>query len=401
MSLTDEAVKAISGYREALLRSPRDIEEEQSNLRKRLTEIGRRDTNVFYTVNRQSFIGFPPGERFDREEYITFRYLFESSYVIRRALVAEKRKQLEIMAKELIENNKEISKKYDAEYKQFSFDSMGKRAALKARSQYNGVSSSKLFYAIEQAQQYPMDTGVKDNKEWLIPSDYKKKIHREFRESSRQIGKQWGISDTLVEFYISHIELKKKTEKLAIASAVAGGAVLAAWGLSRAFDAGNQLAAGSATAATAGGVSAAGGNRVITGANPVYGFENLPQYVAIQGNPLAANQAAYFNHLSNLGGTNMYDVQIAMLNNSGNMFRSMTESIGSTISQQYKYGCAPVVVNSFGGGFNKAGTMLGANTNLYVREIGDSLVTITGTVAGQNVNTNIRRIGDMLNITSL
>jgi len=400
MSLTDQAVKAISSYREALLKSPRDIESEQDSLRRKLTEIGRSDSNIFYTVNKQSFIGFPDGERFDKEAYITFRYLFESSYVIRRALVSEKRKQLEALAGKLIAKNKEVSDRYDLEYNQLSLGSIGKRAALKAESQYNGISSSKIFYAIQQACSKPFTLGVEEDKDWIMPSEYKKRIHREFRNSCREIGKSWGLTESLIDFYITHIELKKKTEKLAIASAIAGGTVLAAWGLSKAFEVGHGLAAGSASATTAGSLSSSGGLGGI-GVAPVYGFENLPQYVAIQGNPLAANQAAYFNHLSSLGGTNMYDVQIAMLNNSGNMLRSMTEASSSIIGRQYNYDCAPVVINSFGGGFNQASNMLGANTNLYVREIGDSLVTITGSIGGQNVNTNIRKIGNMLNITNI
>ena len=399
MSLTEEAVDAISNYRQSLLKSPRYIELEQEKLRVKLSEIARRDSNIFYQVERQNFIGFPDNETFDREAYLTFRYLFESSYVIRRALVAAKRSQLETMARDLLAANSDLSRKYDLQYNQMSFDSARKRALLKAISQYNGVSSSRLFFAMEQAATKPEDLGISDNSDWIAPSDYKRRVHREFRNSAREIRRTWGISKRLLDFYITHIELKKASERLAVASAIAGGTVLVAWGVSRAFQSGHQLSAGS---------SAATGSILSTAANlpsfgplgPIYGFQNLPQFVAIQGTPLTANQAAYFNHLSNLGTTNAYDVQLAMLNKSGETLKSITDVSSSIFGSQYNYGCAPALIDSLGGGFNQPGNILGANTNLNVREIGDSLVNITGTISGQNVHTNIRRVGDMLNISS-
>ena len=400
MSLTDQAVEAIGQYREALLKSPSQIKEEQKKLQDTLLTIGRADTNIFYAVNKQSFIGFPESEPFDKEEYLTFRYLFESSYTVRRALVAKKRAQLETMATRLLSRDRELSRQYELEYNQFSFESLGKRAALKARSQYNGVSSSKSFFVIEKACSDPNSLGIEDDREWLLPSNYKKRIHQEFRKSATEIGKEWGISNKLLEFYINHIELKKTSEKLAVASAIAGGAVLAAWGLSKAFEASSQAASAGATAAASSGVAIAGDIQGMGVPTAIHGFENLPEYVAIQSNPLTANQAAYFNHLDTLGSTNAYDVQMALINENGQIMRSLMENTTQLMNSTPTYDYTPVVVNSMGSNLGLQNNMLGAPTNLNVREIGENLVTITGTVSGQNVNTNIRRIGNMLNITS-
>jgi len=400
MSLTDQAVEAIGMYREALLRSPCEIKEEQKKLQDTLLAIGRADTNIFYTVNKQSFIGFPESEVFDKEEYLTFRYLFESSYIVRRALVSKKRAQLETMAANLLSENSELSRQYELEYNQFSFESLAKRAALKAKSQYNGISSSKRLFAIEKACSDPKALGIEDDREWLLPSNYKKRIHQEFRKSATEIGKEWGISNKLLEFYINHIELKKTSEKLAVASAIAGGAVLAAWGLSKAFEASSQVASAVTPTAASSGVAIAGDIQGMGFPAAIHGFENLPEYVAIQSNPLTANQAAYFNHLNTLGSTNAYDVQMALINENGQMMRSLMENMTQAITSTPTYDFTPVVVNSMGKDLGLQNNMLGAATNLNVREIGENLVTITGTVSGQNVNTNIRRIGNMLNITS-
>ena len=155
---------------------------------------------------------------------------------------------------------------------------------------------------------------------------------------------------------------------------------------------------GAAAATT--GTALAGDITGMASLTPISGFENLPEYVAIQSNPLAANQAAYFNHLSTLGSTNAYDVQMAMINENGQMMRSLVESSAQVMNNTPHYDYTPVVVNSMGSSLGLQNNMLGAPTNLYVREVGENLVTITGTVSGQNVNTNIRRIGNMLNITN-
>jgi hypothetical protein len=296
MTLTEEAVKAIINYRKAVLKKPANIEDEKTSLRQALASIGRRDNNIFYSVNRESFIVFPSGESFDREEYLTFRYLFESSYSVRRILVREKIMSLISCIPSVLKKNPQLECEYEQKYNQFSFESAAMRAAIKAEAQLHGVRSSKDFYVIKKIAESSSEYDVENRIDWLLPREYKSNLHHQFRVSAKEIASSWGLSNRLADFYIQHIEMKKMTEKAAIISAVAGGAVLAAWGLSRVIQSQNLLAqTGTISVATTAGSALQGAPISIDSAliQPLYGLENLPQYMAPQANPLIANQAAF------------------------------------------------------------------------------------------------------------
>lgn len=415
MSLTDQAVKAISEYRTKILSSPTNINNEVSILRRRLEEIGRQDRNIFYTVNRESFLTFPLNESFDRDEYLTFRYLFESSYAVRRVLVRSKRQQLEKMAQDLLNGSRELSREYELEYNQLSIRSAGKRTALKAEAQLNGISSSRLFFAIKRACELPDSLGVADRADWIRPDEYKRQLHREFKAASQEIGVAWGMSPRLADYYIRHIEIKKSTEKAAIVSAIAGGTVLAAWGLSRAFQASNEIMSAGAAIATVGATIPFASRDELSShpIKPLYGLENFAAFMAMPSNQLTANQAGFLNHLQNLGTTNAHAVQLAGIQSARESAQAIgletSKAISQALTQQYDYGrLGPAVSESLGlkpmkegagsSSISSTGNLLGAGTNLTINDMGNT-ARISGFINGQHVMTNVTRIGNLIKIT--
>ena len=392
MSLTDEAVQVISSYRQNVLREPMRFKIENQELRKKLSEIASRDSNIFYTVNEQSFLTFPENEKFDRDEYLTFRYLFESSYAVRRMLTKQKVVQLTELAERLLNQETDLNGEYDTTYNRFSFESAAKRASLKAQAQLNGISSSKTFFVIQKVVKSPSDFNLENKIDWILPRVYKSDLHSQFRASARQIGLDWGIAPTLVEYYINHIEMKKAAEKAAIISAVAGGAVVAAWGISAAVQNHKTIAqAGGLLTATAVSSAIPVGPALMQKdlIQPLYGLENLAQFMAPQATPLIANQAAFLNHFANYGKANTNDVTIASIN-----------AVSNALTNTPTYGADCFIPTVVGTNSNSPGSILGANTNLTVREMSPGFATITGTINGQSVMTNIRQVGDAFNITS-
>ena len=111
MSLTQQAIDAIINYRKVVLTNPTAIESENLILKSKCLSLGRQDQNLFYTVNKDSFkdsfgsghMGFPSTETFDREEYLTFRYLYESSHYVRRVMYKNQKKNLEKLIRILME----------------------------------------------------------------------------------------------------------------------------------------------------------------------------------------------------------------------------------------------------------------------------------------------------------
>lgn len=421
MSLTDQAVQAICSYRQNVLEEPTQIDQEINKLLENLRRIGIDDNNMFYQVNKQSFVNFPEDEKFDKETYMTFRYLYETSFVVRRILIQQKTNLLEEKATKLIDEYDDLTRGYDKEYGQLSPESIGKRAVLKTQSKWNGLKKSKTLYVIKKVIENPNSYKQENSDEWKLPGEYKEKMKEEFQNSSREIGEKLGLSKKLIDFYIKHIDRKKFTERAAIVSGVIGGTVLIAWGLSNRFKSGDSLDASSDVFYTN---SLAGNIPIDT--NPAfinYGIENYPEYMATQSNTLMANQAGFLNYLQNGGVQGSNELTMNLLNNetalqiaresnqtamnlaamqsNSNMMASHMENIRSILGTQFDYGgsTAPVAI---GGAVNNCtGSILGSNAQLNIMDLGSNAQTITGTINGQNVNTTIRRIGNFLSVTSI
>lgn len=408
MTLTEEATAAISNYRQRLLENPSSFDEQQKLLNRQLTEIGRRDNNVFYAVSRNSFLDFPEGELFDREEYLTFRYLFESSYAVRRALVRRKRDQLVSLAADALIRNPQIASKYNSRYSIRSWGAIARRGALKAEAQINKVESSRIFFAIKSicsnADEYQIDNPL----DWIMPGSYDSQLHSEFRKRSKSLGIAWGLSPRLAEYYCRHIEAKKLGEQAAIFTAATGGAILAAWGISRIAQATNNSQ--QTTALASAGMQALNqATRVETPRmyNSLYGLENFPQFMAPQSNHIGANQAAFLGYLQAPAGSNPHNINLAMIDSAQRSAQTAAQttlrSIGEIASKNYNYfeGFNESLAARLGNSFQGRGNILGADTNLVARTIGDDLVRISGQINGQDVLANIRRVGDTLRLSSM
>ena len=421
MSLTDQAVQAICNYRQQVLENPTEIDNEINKLLESLRRIGIDDNNMFYQVNQQSFLNFPEDEKFDKETYMTFRYLYETSFVVRRILLNQKTLNLEEKALKLIEEFDDLTRGYDKEYGQLSPESLGKRALLKTESKWNGLKKSKSLYVIKKVSENPSIYKQENPDEWKLPGTYKQKMKEEFQKSAKELGKKLDLSENLIDFYINHIDRKKFSERAAIISGVIGGTVLIAWGLSNRFKSSDTLDA-STDAFYAGSFA----DNLPVDANPTfinYGIENYPEYMATQSNNLMANQAGFLNYLQNGGLNGNTELTMNIINNetalqiaresnqtamylasmqaNSNLAQRHMENIGSILGTQFDYGAstAPVVI---GGATNTCtGSILGSNAQLNIMDLGTNAQTITGTINGQNVNTTIRRIGNMLSVNSI
>ena len=173
MSLTDQAVQAICSYRQNVLEEPTQIDQEINKLLENLRRIGIDDNNMFYQVNKQSFVNFPEDEKFDKETYMTFRYLYETSFVVRRILIQQKTNLLEEKATKLIDEYDDLTRGYDKEYGQLSPESIGKRAVLKTQSKWNGLKKSKTLYVIKKVIENPTNYKQENSDEWKLPGEYK------------------------------------------------------------------------------------------------------------------------------------------------------------------------------------------------------------------------------------
>jgi len=148
MSLTEQAIEAIASYRTEVLAKPTAIEEENAKLLLTCQRLGREDKNLFYSVSKDDFWLFPSTENFDREEYLTFRYLYESSYRVRRTLCKSQKARLKLMIGKVLEDHNELEEKFEEEYGFWAKDGMSKRIDLKTDALLKGTSKFTRFASL-------------------------------------------------------------------------------------------------------------------------------------------------------------------------------------------------------------------------------------------------------------
>lgn len=402
MSLTEQAVQAITDYRKAILIKPTEIEKENLRLLSTCKALARQDQNVFYTVNKNSFgsgdWGFPSSERFDREEYMTFRYLYESSYYVRRIMYKNQKLNLDKLIADVEHAHPELSKQYEHEYGFLARDGFSKRASLKIEAVSKGLGSSKNLFIFQKVLHAPKRYG-QDTLKWIYPNNFRSDLYAAFKESSKEIAKSWGANANLLDFYINHIDAKKLGEKIAIISGVSAGTVLAAWGVSQLFNSNNSFQSASSNnavlpAATTQMASMLASNNIPAQQN--YGLENFPEYFAPQSNRLMANQAGFLNCLQPSTGTNQYDLQIAHLDLMKSVFSSQPNYLVD--STPIPSSTLQPVLPSLGLGSNH-GNILGCKAVLSELTSPDGAMTqVYGTINGQNVFKTFRKIGNTLYI---
>ena len=279
MSLTEQAIEAIASYRAEVLAKPTTIEEENAKLLLTCQRLGREDKNIFYSVSKDDFWLFPSTENFDREEYLTFRYLYESSYHVRRTLCKSQKARLKLMIGKVLEDHNELEVKFEEEYGFWAKDGMSKRIDLKTDALLEGLGDSKSLFVFRKVLASPedFDQNILD---WVSPSKYKSNLFGSFKDSSKEIAAKWGTNTNLLDYYVGHIDLKKVGEKIAIASGISAGAILAAWGVSRAIRCGDTSnSMDSAILPVSGGLHGAARINENTFADKQYfGLDNFPSY---------------------------------------------------------------------------------------------------------------------------
>jgi hypothetical protein len=312
MSLTEQAIDAITSYRRKVLATPTAIEEESAKLLLTCQRLGREDNNIFYSARREDFVFFPSTEKFDREEYMTFRYLYESSYHVRRTLSKNQKARLKMMIGKVLEEHNELGAKFDEEYGIWSKDGLSKRIDLKAEALLKGLDDSKSLFTFKKVLNSPddFDQNIMD---WVLPSEYKSNLFSSFKDSLKEIAAKWGSSPTLLDYYIGHIDLKKVGEKIAVVTGISAGTILAAWGVSKAIRLSGSTNSENSSLPLVPtiGYAALQVDENIFVDKPYFGFENFTDFQTLPSNQIMANQAGFLNYLDRAPGANSYDLQIA------------------------------------------------------------------------------------------
>ena len=395
MSLTEQAIEAITSYRAEVLARPTTIEEENAKLLLTCQRLGREDNNIFYSASREDFMFFPSTERFDREEYMAFRYLYESSYYVRRALCKSQKARLGIMIGKALEDHNELGDKFEEEYGIWAKDGISKRINLKAEALQKGIDDSKSLYAFKKIVASPGDFG-QNILDWVLPSEYRASLFSDFKDSSKEIATKWGANANLLDYYIGHIDRKKVAEKIAIVSGISAGAILSAWGISRAIrSSGSANSVNSGLLPVAGGFYEASqgiGNSFVD--RQYFGLDNFPSYQALPSNQMMANQAGFLSYLDRSPGTNQYDLQIANMNLVDSMLNPQVDYLANTAPVASSP--QPLVLPSLGVTPNN-GNILGCKAVLSELTSPDGNMTqIYGTINGQNIMTTFRKLGNTL-----
>lgn len=395
MSLTKQAIGAIIEYRKAILINPTEIESESLLLKDKCLSLGRQDQNFFYNVNANSFgsgqFGFPSAETFDREEYLTFRYLYESSHYLRKVMYKNQKTNLEKLIADVDQANPELTNEYDRTYGIWVSEGLEKRTLLKIESTKKGLSNSKNFFIFQKVALDPNAYG-QDLLHWVYPNDFRSDLYFAFKNSSKEIACSWGVNSNLINFYMAHIDAKKMGEKIAIFSGVSAGTLLAAWGISQMLTSNrsSESAVFNNTLMSSASVQAAD---ILASANlsahQNYGFENFPGYYAPQSSQLMANQAGFLNHLQPSTGTNRYDFQIAAL-----------KSLDSAFNADYLSNTAPIqtMLPSLGIS-NTGGDILGCKAMLSeLTSPNGNMTQVYGTINGKNIFKTFQKIGNTIYI---
>lgn len=393
MSLTEQAIKAITSYRTEVLAKPTAIEEESAKLLLTCKRLGLEDNNIFYSARREDFVFFPSTERFDREEYMTFRYLYESSYHVRRTLCKSQKDRLKMMIEKVLENHNELGTKFEEEYGIWVKDGLSKRIDLKTEALLKGLDDSKSLFTFKKVLASPedFDQNIVD---WVLPSEYKNKLFSSFKNSSKEIATKWGSSPTLLDYYISHVDLKKVGERIAIVSGISAGAILAAWGVSNAIRSSGSANSGNVELplVPAIGYGAIQANENMFADRQYFGFDNFPSYLALPSNQVMANQAGFLNYLDRAPGTNQFDLQIANMNLVNSILNPQVDYQANTVPVISTP--QPLVLPSLGVTPNN-GNIMGCKAVLSELTSPDGNMTqIYGTINGQNVMTTFKKFGN-------
>ena len=389
MSLSQEALDAISAFRKNVSENPSLYENQEKELKNKLINLVERNQSesrnkylpkYFELYDKANFLSFPNDKKFNRDEYLLAEYLYAPCFKLQNTLVHNWRENLLNKTNDAFEENEDLKQSYE-KIERFTKD----WASLKQKSLIERLDRKTLF-----AINYFNQKDEKD-KSWLLPSKFKKKLNEEFKTSSLKFLKSWGYSEEYANLYLNAVKEAVVGQKVLTYAAIAGGTLLAAYGLGKSFNYINN----SSTRNLA---------KKSLGLTPIpidYGFLSQPEFLNIPYGQIHANQLGFQSFIQGI-------------NNSNNLTMQSMQTAADILTTQYDYGgnninnaeimnkglsgLETAVGAALGSAFSQNENMLGSSTTLSVLQLTDNMASIDGLIGGQPFSKTINKIGNAINI---
>ena len=385
MSLSQEALDAISSFRKNVSENPSFYKNEEQALKNKLIDLVERNQSesrnkylpkYFELYDKANFFTFPNDKNFDKDEYLLAEYLYAPCFKLQNTLVHNWRENLLNKANEAFEENEELKKSYE-KIERFTKDWF----SLKQKSLIEKLDRKTLF-AVNH-----FNLKNEKDKSWLLPSKFNKNLTEEFKNSSLKFLKSWGYSEEYANLYLKAVKESVIGQKVLTYAAIAGGTALAAYGLKSSLYRLNN----SATRNFA---------KQSLGLTPIpidYGFLSQPEFLTIPYGQIHANQLGFQSFIQGM-------------NNANNLTMQSMQTAGDILSKQYNYDGGINNINNpnsslletgvaaaLGSVLNQTGNMLGSPTSISVSQTADGTATLQGLIGTAPFMKHISQIGNTLN----
>ena len=384
LSLSQEALDAISSFRKNVSENPSLYEDEENKLKNKLIDLVERNKSesrnkylqkIYDPYKNYNFTSFPFDKKFDRDEYLLAEYLYAPCFKLQNTLLHNWRENLSNKTKDAFETNNELKDSYE-KIERFSKDWFN----LKQKSLFEKIDRKTLF-AINYFNK------ENDTKEWILPSKFNKNLNDEFKSSSLKFLKSWGYSEEYANLYLRAVKETVIEYKVLTYAAIAGGTVLAAYGLGKSFYRVNN----SATREFA---------KQSLGLSPIpidYGVLCQPEFLTLPYGQIHANQLGFQSFIQGM-------------NNANSLTMQSLQTAGDILSKQYNYDGGGAnfgnagsslleqgITATLGFALNQTENMLGSPTSISVTRIGENMATLQGLVGGTPFSKHLNQIGNTLN----
>lgn len=386
MSLSKEALDAISAFRKNVSENPSFYEDEEQTLKNKLINLVERNQSesrnkylpkYFELYDKANFFSFPNDKNFDKDEYLLAEYLYAPCFKLQNTLVHNWRENLLNKTNDAFEENEDLKNSYE-KIERFTKDWF----SLKQKSLIEKLDRKTLF-----AINY-FNKKDEQDKSWLLPSEFSKNLNEEFKTSSLKFLKSWGYSEEYANLYLNAVKEAVIGQKVLTYAAIAGGTVLAAYGLKSSLYRLNN----SATRNFA---------KQSLGLSPIpidYGVLCQPEFLTLPYGQIHANQLGFQSFIQGM-------------NNANSLTMQSLQTAGDILSKQYNYdgGMNNIgnagstlleqgITATLGSALNQTGNMLGSPTSISVNRIGENMATLQGLIGGNPFSKHLNQIGNTLNI---
>ena len=428
MSLSKEALDAIAAFRKNVSENPSDYVDEESTLKSKLISLVERnssesegkylekifDSYLNYNFSHFNFSSPNRDKKFDKEEYLLAEFLYAPTFKLQKTLVSEWRDHLKDLTEEEFKKNEDLKNSYE-KVNRFSKDWF----SLKQKSLLEKIDR-KTIYTINFFQKEQSE----NNNDWIFPSVFKRNLGKEFQKSSLSFLKSWGYSDENADLYIKIVEEAIKDKKIITYAAIAGGTILAAYGLRRTTENLNQDYLKDSTQYSR---EIANYSRDVIGTfktKPMtidYGVLSQPEFLTMPHGQIHANQLGFQSYLQGMNNAN--NLVLQSLKNTGeilnpqNISGQLNQGIvggnqgivggnqgiiggnqGIVGGNQGNSGLETEISAVLGSALNQTGKMLGSSATLSVNQFANNRASITGLVGGKPFSKHITKIGNAINI---